>query len=435
MRCTLLIAGLLLTAALSGCGEQSSQTGSASAERGLSVDGVFAPCEPAVFGMLRGLEQFNLAGQVRFVGFDASEKLVEGLREKKIDALVLQDPVAIGYRGVKALNRHLRGPVGTASVKKDGTVHVGAVPKGSDGPVGLTVSVLGELGPATVTLQGKPPDKSAFRKLGDGAAFEEPGIAHVKAAPGTAVRVKTAGAADATSVEVTVSDVAKRIETPLTLVTPDNMDEPKRKKLLQPNLEREEADRSDPKRTFAVIPKGTTHEFWKSVHAGAIKAQREIDGLDIIWKGPLKESDRADQIQLVRRFIDRGVDGIVLAPLDAQALVRPVTEAVQSGIPVVIIDSGLKSDSYVSFVASNNYKGGRLAGRTMAKLLDRSGKVAMLRYAVGSASTTNREKGFLDALKKVPDIDVVSKNQYGGATRDTNYETAVNLLQRLRGHG
>ena len=95
--------------------------------------------------------------------------------------------------------------------------------------------------------------------------------------------------------------------------------------------------------TIAVIPKGTTHEFWKSVHAGAVKAARELDA-DIIWKGPLKEDDREDQIKVVEDFITRGVSGIVLAPLDDTALRTPVANAVQAGIPVVIIDSDLQSD-------------------------------------------------------------------------------------------
>ena len=90
--------------------------------------------------------------------------------------------------------------------------------------------------------------------------------------------------------------------------------------------------------TIAVIPKGTTHEFWKSIHAGAVKAEREL-GVRIVWKGPLKEDDREAQIEVVENMISLGVDGIVLAPLDDMALRRPVRTAVESGIPVVIIDS------------------------------------------------------------------------------------------------
>src|SRR5712691_2642583 len=150
--------------------------------------------------------------------------------------------------------------------------------------------------------------------------------------------------------------------------------------------------------TIAVIPKGTTHEFWKSINAGAFKARDELAAqgikLDVIWKGPLKEDDRDQQIQTVENFTSRRVSGLVLAPLDSQALVRPVASAVQARIPVVIIDSGLKSDQYVSFVATDNYKGGQMAAEHLGKLLGGKGNVILLRYAVGSASTEAREAGF-----------------------------------------
>jgi len=183
--------------------------------------------------------------------------------------------------------------------------------------------------------------------------------------------------------------------------------------------------------TIAVIPKGTTHEFWKSVHAGAVKASKELD-VDIIWKGPLKEDDRDGQIAVMEDMITRKVSGIVLAPLDDKALRAPVAAAKQSGIPVVIFDSDLKSKDYVSFVATDNYKGGTIAGEHLAKLIGEKGKVVMLRYQEGSASTMNREKGFLDAIKKFKEIEVVSSNQYGGATTETAMQASENLLAPLK---
>ena len=191
---------------------------------------------------------------------------------------------------------------------------------------------------------------------------------------------------------------------------------------------------------IAVIPKGTTHVFWKSIHAGAIKAEQELkaSGLDVqvIWKGPLKEDDRESQIRVVEDFVTRGVNGIVLAPLDDAALRRPVKDAVDSGIPVVIIDSDLKSEDYVSFVATDNYVGGQKGGERLAEILGGKGKVIMLRYQEGSASTMNREQGFLDILKKkYPGIEVVSANQYGGATTESAYQASENLLAPLRTAG
>ena len=196
------------------------------------------------------------------------------------------------------------------------------------------------------------------------------------------------------------------------------------------------AQAADKEYTIAVIPKGTTHEFWKSIHAGAVKAQRELEGqgykIELIWKGPLREDDRDQQIQVVENFMTRRVSGMVLAPLDSQALVKPVENVAKAKIPVVIFDSSLKTDKYVSFVATDNYKGGQLAAERMGELLGGKGNVILLRYAVGSASTEAREAGFMDTLKaKFPDIKVISSDQHAGATRELAYQASQNLLNRF----
>ena len=183
--------------------------------------------------------------------------------------------------------------------------------------------------------------------------------------------------------------------------------------------------------TIAVIPKGTTHVFWQSIHAGAEKAAQEL-GVSIIWRGPLREDDRSSQVNEVQGFITRGVSGIVLAPLDDSALAPPVADAKRAGIPVVVIDSGLKGDDYVSFVATDNRKGGRLAGEHLASLLKGSGKVILLRYAEGSESTVQREEGFLEAIGAHKGIEVVSSNQYGGADVEGAYKKSEALLSRYK---
>ncbi len=151
---------------------------------------------------------------------------------------------------------------------------------------------------------------------------------------------------------------------------------------------------------IAVIPKAVSHEFWKSVHAGAIHG-RDAAGVDIIWKGPITESSREEQINLVQNFIAQGVDGICLAPLDSQALLPAVQEAKSAGIPVLIFDSGLVGgdDDIVSFVATDNYHGGEIAGRHLGELLGGKGKVIVLRQVVGSQSAEQREQGCLDVLQ------------------------------------
>jgi ribose transport system substrate-binding protein len=184
------------------------------------------------------------------------------------------------------------------------------------------------------------------------------------------------------------------------------------------------------KAVIAVIPKGTTHVFWKSVHFGAKKAAAEL-GVDIVWKGPLQENDRSGQIAEVENFVSRRVSGICLAPLDFVALAKPVAEAKRAGIPVVVFDSALSGSDFVSTVSTDNLQGGRLAGEHLAKLLGGKGKVALLRYMEGSASTKQREDGFLETARQ-GGLEIVSENQYAGATADTAQKASENLLNALK---
>ena len=185
---------------------------------------------------------------------------------------------------------------------------------------------------------------------------------------------------------------------------------------------------------IAVIPKGTTHEFWKMGEAGAKQAGNEL-GIDIIWKGPQKESDRAGQIKVVENFITQGVDGIALAPLDDKALVRSVTEAKNAGIKVAVWDSGLDEsagDAVISSVMTNNFAAGQDCGKRLAMLMNGSGKVLMLRHAVNHDSTTKREEGFLDGIKKAaPGIELLSIDQRGGVSIDEAMKVSESLLNQF----
>jgi len=185
---------------------------------------------------------------------------------------------------------------------------------------------------------------------------------------------------------------------------------------------------------IAVIPKGTTHSFWKSVEAGARQAGTEL-GVEILWKGPLKEDDRAQQIGVVQQFVSSRVSAIVLAPLDDTALRTPVKSAAEHNIPVVIFDSALKGEvgkDFLSYVATNNQRGGELGGEELARLLGGKGKVVLLRYSEGSASTAEREAGFLSVMKKYPGIVITVDNRYGGATVSSAQDASMNLIDKVR---
>jgi len=166
--------------------------------------------------------------------------------------------------------------------------------------------------------------------------------------------------------------VEKRVNTGEVVATPENMNQPEIHSLLYPEQydDSHALNVANPKYTIAVIPKGTTHEFWKSVHFGAVKAAKELGNVQIEWKGPQTEADRDQQIDLVQSYVTKKLSGICLAPLDARSLVDPVKQATAAGIPVVIFDSALEDESQiVSYVATDNVRGGELAARRMAEVL------------------------------------------------------------------
>ncbi|MCW5980331.1 MAG: substrate-binding domain-containing protein [Bryobacteraceae bacterium] len=185
--------------------------------------------------------------------------------------------------------------------------------------------------------------------------------------------------------------------------------------------------RRDARQVVGVIPKGASHLFWQTVHAGAIKASQEY-GFAIEWNAPAVEVDSARQIDIVESMVNRRLAGIVLAPVDRKALVNIVERAAREGVPVSIFDSGIDTDKYISYVATDNEEGGRMAARRMGEILGGSGKVGVVGFMPGSASTMERESGFEDEIrKKHPGIAVLPV-QFGMASRAKSMAVAENLL-------
>lgn len=181
---------------------------------------------------------------------------------------------------------------------------------------------------------------------------------------------------------------------------------------------------------IAVIPKGATADYWLSVKSGAQKAADELK-VQMVWQSPLKEDDRDGQIKVVENFVQTKVDGIVLAPCDERALAPSVQEALDAKIPVIIIDSKLNGPKVTSFIATDNYAAGKMDGVELAKILHGMGKVIVLKYAEGQASTEAREKGFEDAAK-AGGLTIVSDDQHAGVTRESAQSASENLLQRFK---
>jgi len=178
---------------------------------------------------------------------------------------------------------------------------------------------------------------------------------------------------------------------------------------------------------IGVVPKGQAQIFWQTVHAGAAAAGGEA-GVEIRWNGPAQETEYSRQIQIVESMINGRVDAIVLAPTDRVALIGVVERAAREKIPVTIFDSGINTENYVSYVATDNYAAGQMAGRRLGLLLRGAGTAAMIMNTPGSASTMEREKGFEDVLaKEFPSLRIVAR-QFGQSDRAKALAVAEDFL-------
>jgi ribose transport system substrate-binding protein len=179
--------------------------------------------------------------------------------------------------------------------------------------------------------------------------------------------------------------------------------------------------------TIAVIPKASADIFWQSVHAGAVKGSWDSQ-VDMVWEGPPNETDIATEMQIVETMINRRVDAICLAPSDKSAFKIVVDRAVKAGIPVIIYDSGMDSENYRTFVATDNYLGGEMGAERLGQRMKGKGKIVMVKTTPGGASTTAREDGFRDGLKaKYPGIEILDE-RYGMASVAQSLTVMENML-------
>jgi len=181
-------------------------------------------------------------------------------------------------------------------------------------------------------------------------------------------------------------------------------------------------------KTIAVIPKGVSHSFWLMVKSGADAAGKDMN-VRIVWKGAAQETDYSGQMNIVEDMINQRVDGIVLAPSHGDSLVPIVERAQAAGIPVTIFDSGISTQKYLSYVSTDNRKGGVVAAERMGEKLGGKGKVAIIGVKKGSVSTDEREEGFRDTIqKKFPGITLVPIIFYGEANAAKSLQAAEDLL-------
>ena len=193
------------------------------------------------------------------------------------------------------------------------------------------------------------------------------------------------------------------------------------------------ANPASERRTLVMIPKTTQSAFWNAVRKGGEQAAQEHD-VELLWKGPSRENDRAGQKQVTQQFTNDAIAGILLAPTDSKALAAEVRSASAKGIPVLIFDSAVEGEvgkDFISFVASDNSVAGKMGGKHLMELVGKGGKTICFRHMEGHESTTKREDGAV-AEMEAADAEILLKDRYTGDTQGEAQTAALNLIDVIR---
>lgn len=153
-------------------------------------------------------------------------------------------------------------------------------------------------------------------------------------------------------------------------------------------------------KTIYVIVKVLGNQYWSVLQAGAQKAGEDL-GCKVVVVGTALESDIEGQLTLLQNAVSSQADGIVIAPLDSVSLDAPITEAYNSGTPVVLVDTVINSENYSAALLTNNVEAGKSAAEELIKKMKDNGvseteeaQVAIQVGSTGSQTINDRVKGF-----------------------------------------
>ncbi|MCB2054277.1 MAG: substrate-binding domain-containing protein [Geminicoccaceae bacterium] len=169
------------------------------------------------------------------------------------------------------------------------------------------------------------------------------------------------------------------------------------------------------KPTVALIPGLTTDAFYITMHKGAQAAADEL-GIELIYQGG-PEFNPTVQVPVLQAVTARQPDVILIAPTDKQQLIAPLRQAHDAGVQIITVDTFIDDGKYqdgegegdfpLSYVASDNVQGGRMAGEALAKAVGGEGKVYVSNVKPGISTTDQREEGFKEAMQAFPGIEVL----------------------------
>jgi len=176
---------------------------------------------------------------------------------------------------------------------------------------------------------------------------------------------------------------------------------------------------------ISVIVKTTNSDYWQVVNKGAIQAAKDM-GVKMTFDGPSAETAINEQVNMMENAINKKVDAIILAPCDPKALVPVVQKAEKAKIPVIIIDTKLAYNT-VSFLTTDNVAAGAVAAKLLIEKAGKTGKIAVMSFVQGAGSAVDREKGFVDYIKKNSSLVIVG-TYYSNSDMPTALNQTTDVL-------
>ncbi|MGI9067698.1 MAG: sugar ABC transporter substrate-binding protein [Pyrinomonadaceae bacterium] len=185
---------------------------------------------------------------------------------------------------------------------------------------------------------------------------------------------------------------------------------------------------------IALVLKTLNNPFFIDMQKGAEEAAKKL-GVNLIVQAAEREVDVEKQMQIIENLIQTKVGALCVTPSGSREIVPAIEKANRAGIPVVIVDTrvdpktmGESKGKIATFIGSDNYEGGKLAGEFTAKKLGGKGKVAILEGIPGHETGDSRLKGFREAIKASPGIEIVA-SQTANWERDQGFNVFQNILQ------
>lgn len=193
------------------------------------------------------------------------------------------------------------------------------------------------------------------------------------------------------------------------------------------NVQENGAENADKKLSIGFSNWSRSFEFYVDMEAGMQEKADEL-GIEVIMQDA--NGDLTEQTKQLENFISRGVDGIIICPIDSEASGSEVKMVNDAGIPIATVDIECTGGGEIlTHIASDNYLGGQLAAEYLGEALGGKGQVAVISNPT-ITPLIEREKGFTETIaEKYPDIEIVS-NQSGESTREKGLEVAENMLEK-----